>query len=248
MAEPALVCENLCAGWGDTIVLPGLSVALPAGAVLAILGRNGVGKSTLLSAIMGRANRRGGSIRLHGEPIEHLPVYGRAKRGLGFVPQEREIFANLSVRENLLVATAAPRGVAPATPWTLDRVLALFPRLGERLRHRGDQLSGGEQQMLSIARALMGNPTVVLLDEPMEGLAPIVIDQLLAALHALKAQAGLAIVLVEQHADLALELTDRVLVLDRGVVVYDHADGGGAPDAALIKALSGLPGEDGFEA
>lgn len=226
------------------MVLPGLSFAVPPGQVLAILGRNGVGKSTLLSAIAGRATQRGGEIRLHGTRIERLPPYTRAKRGLGFVPQEREIFANLSVRENLLVA-ALPPDTPVAVPWAFERVLALFPRLGERLRHRGDQLSGGEQQMLSIGRALMGNPRVLLLDEPMEGLAPVVIDQLLAALQAIKAEARLAILLVEQHADLALELTNRVLVLDRGTIVYDHAHGLGVPDAARIKDLSGLPNETG---
>ena len=233
MADPALACVGLCAGWGDTQVLSDISFDLPRGEVLAVLGRNGVGKTTLLSALMGRARRRAGVVRLHGQAIETTPVYRRSKLGLGFVPQEREVFASLSVAENLLIA-------AQPGAWTLPRVLDLFPRLEERLQNGGNQLSGGEQQMLSIGRALMGNPSVLLLDEPMEGLAPVIIDQLLAALHRLRAQRDLAILLVEQHVELALELTDRIIVLDRGIVVYDHADGGGAPDRERIAMLTGV--------
>ena len=236
MAEAALEVLALSAGWGDTQVLSAVSFSLPRGAVLAVLGRNGVGKTTLLSALMGRATRRAGTIRFAGQAIEALPVYTRAKMGLGFVPQEREVFPSLSVQENLLVA-ARPK----AGGWDLERVLDLFPRLGERLRNGGNQLSGGEQQMLSIGRALMGNPSVLLLDEPMEGLAPVIIEQLLAALHRLRSEGDLAILLVEQHVDLACEFTDRIIVLDRGVVVYES--GAGMPDRDRIAALTGVSAE-----
>ena len=237
MAEPALHCEALDAGWGDTQVLSDVSFSLPPGEVLAVLGRNGVGKSTLLSTVMGRATQRAGFLHMAGRPIDTLPVYHRARLGIGLVPQEREIFPSLSVRENLLVAHRPARDGAG---WTLERVLDLFPRLGERLDNGGNQLSGGEQQMLSIARALVGNPSLLLLDEPMEGLAPVIIEQLIAALHRLREEGDLAILLVEQHVPIALQFTDRVLVLDRGTVVYDHAAGLSRPDVERIMELTGL--------
>jgi branched-chain amino acid transport system ATP-binding protein len=230
---PALECFALSAGWGETQILSDISFALPTGRVLAVLGRNGVGKTTLLSALMGRASLRGGSIRLHGTPIERLPVYARAKLGLGFVPQEREIFPSLSVRENLLVA-------ARPGDWQLSDVLDLFPRLAERRDHGGHQLSGGEQQMLSIGRALMGNTSVLLLDEPMEGLAPVIVDQLIDALHRLAATGTLSILLVEQHVDIALEFTSDILVLDRGRVAYEHTDSTGTPNRGRIEQLLGI--------
>ena len=233
-----LTCENLCAGWGETQVLSDVSLVLPAGESLSILGRNGVGKSTLLAAIMGRATYRSGAIRLNAKGIERLSTYERAARGLGYVPQEREIFPSLSVRENLLVA-ARPSARGERT-WTLERVLDLFPRLGERLGNGGQQLSGGEQQMLSIGRALMGNPDVILLDEPMEGLAPVIVEQLLAALTRIRGETKLAVLLVEQHVDLALEFSDRVVVMDRGQIVYDNAAGLNVPDRRRIEELAGL--------
>jgi branched-chain amino acid transport system ATP-binding protein len=239
MADTILRCDRLCAGWGDTQVLSDVSVTLSRGTVLAILGRNGVGKSTLLSAVIGRATHKSGSITFEDRNIEHLPVYERAKLGLGFVPQEREIFPSLSVRENLLVAGKPPRH-AGTQPWTLERVIDLMPRLGERINNGGSALSGGEQQMLSIGRALMGNPSVLLLDEPMEGLAPVIIDGLVAALHRLRTQSELAILLVEQHVSLALEFTDRIIVLDRGMVVYDNADGQEIPDRERLDTLTGV--------
>lgn len=239
MAEAILEIRDLSSGWGDTQVLSGVSLSLDSGDVLAILGRNGVGKSTLLSTVVGRANHRSGTVTLAGHGIEKLAVYERAKRGIGLVPQEREIFPSLSVRENLLVA-AKPGAHEAAQPWTLDRVIDLMPRLGERINNGGSQLSGGEQQMLSIGRALMGNPSLLLLDEPMEGLAPVIIDGLVAALHRLRAESRLAILLVEQHVSLALEFTDRVLVLDRGMTVYDNSDGRSKPDRERIDALTGV--------
>jgi branched-chain amino acid transport system ATP-binding protein len=239
MSDPILSCRQLCSGWGDTQVLSDVSLSLDAGQVLALLGRNGVGKSTLLSSVVGRATHRSGSIVLDGRSIEKLPVYERAKLGIGFVPQEREIFPSLSVRENLLVA-AKPAARAAARPWSLERVIDLMPRLGERINNGGTQLSGGEQQMLSIGRALMGNPSVLLLDEPMEGLAPVIIDGLVQALHRLRSEGDLAILLVEQHVSLALEFTERVIVLDRGCAVYDNADGRETPDPARLEALVGV--------
>ena len=239
MSDPILSCHQLCSGWGDTQVLSDVSLSLGAGQVLALLGRNGVGKSTLLSSVVGRATHRSGSIVLDGRNIEKLPVYERAKLGIGFVPQEREIFPSLSVRENLLVA-AKPAARADARPWSLERVIDLMPRLGERINNGGTQLSGGEQQMLSIGRALMGNPSVLLLDEPMEGLAPVIIDGLVQALHRLRSEGDLAILLVEQHVSLALEFTERVIVLDRGAAVYDNADGRETPDPARLESLVGV--------
>jgi branched-chain amino acid transport system ATP-binding protein len=240
MGKPALVCDRLDAGWGETQVLSNVSFALPRQEVLAVLGRNGVGKSTLLSAIVGRATCRSGNIIIGGRVADRLAPYDRAKLGIGFVPQEREIFPSLSVKENLLVARRTPPDSNPAQAWTLERVLDLFPRLGERLNNGGSQLSGGEQQMLSIARALIGNPSLLLLDEPMEGLAPVIIEQLLAALHRLRAESDMAILLVEQHVQLALEFTNRVIVLDRGSVVYDNAAGTVVPDRTQIEVLTGL--------
>jgi branched-chain amino acid transport system ATP-binding protein len=241
MAEPqpadGLVCRDLHAGWGETQVLSGISFTLAPGETLAVLGRNGVGKSTLLSTIVGRATLRSGVIRFGGRPIDRLPGHARARAGIGLVPQEREIFPSLSVEENLTVARDAQRSAAGE--WTLDRVYDLFPRLRERRGNRGNQLSGGEQQMLSIGRALMGNPSLLLMDEPMEGLAPVVIDLLVEAVRRIRQESRLAILMVEQHVDLALEFTARVLVLDRGAVVYENS-GGHAPDRPRIEGLIGV--------
>jgi branched-chain amino acid transport system ATP-binding protein len=230
-----LACDQLSAGWGETQVLNRISLRLPVGETLVVLGRNGVGKTTLLSALMGRATQRSGSISFRGRPIDRLPTHARSKLGFGFVPQEREIFPSLSVRENLKVA-------ARPGAWTLERVFDLFPRLKERQHNGGNQLSGGEQQMLSIGRALMGSPSLLLMDEPLEGLAPVIIDQLVAAIGRLQREAEMAILLVEQHVDIALQFSDRVIVLDRGAVVYDKADGGSKPDRTAIENLVGVGG------
>src|ERR1700751_3151227 len=195
---PVLVCDRLCAGWGPTQVLDEVSLSIGVGETLIVLGRNGVGKSTLLSTIIGRSSYKSGFITIQGERIERHPSHLRCRAGIGLVPQEREIFPSLSVEENLLVASRPGK-------WTLERIYALLPRLKERRSNGGNQLSGGEQQMLSIGRALMGNPSLLLLDEPLEGLAPVIVDTLLAALRQLRHDDGMAIVLVEQHARLALE-------------------------------------------
>jgi branched-chain amino acid transport system ATP-binding protein len=213
MKTEGLVLAGVSAGYGETIVLEEIGLDLPSGGSLAVLGRNGVGKTTLLVTIMGHTRLRTGSIRYAGHEIAHLPPFRRARLGIGFVPQEREIFPSLTVAENLDVARRPGR-------WSLDRVYDFFPSLAERRHHRGNQLSGGEQQMLAIGRALMGNPSLLLMDEPLEGLAPIIVDALLAGLERLKREDDLALLLVEQHARLALELVQQAIVLDRGVIVF----------------------------
>ena len=213
IADNGLVLDRVEAGYGETVVLEGISFELPPGGTIAVLGRNGVGKTTLLATIMGHTDMRAGRIRFAGSDISGLPPYRRARLGIGFVPQEREIFASLSVEDNLSVAAR------PGT-WTLERVYDLFPALAARRRNRGNHLSGGEQQMLAIGRALMGNPSLLLMDEPLEGLAPVIVDTVLAGLARIKGERDLALLLVEQHARLALEFAERAIVLDRGAIVF----------------------------
>jgi branched-chain amino acid transport system ATP-binding protein len=215
-AGRGVALEAVRAGYGETVVLGGVSLVLPERGTLALLGRNGVGKTTLLATIMGHTTLHGGRITLDGEELSRVAPYRRARRGIGWVPQEREIFRSLTVDENLVVAARPGR-------WTADRVYDLFPSLAARRRHYGNELSGGEQQMLSIGRALMGNPSVLLMDEPLEGLAPVVVEAVLASIERLKREDELAILLVEQHARLALAATERVVVLDRGAVVHEGA-------------------------
>lgn len=208
-----LTVEDLVAGYGPTIVLDGISVAVPAGGTLAVLGRNGVGKTTFLATLMGLTTRHRGSISLGRLSIESEATHKRVRAGLGYVPQEREIFPSLTAEENLLVAER-PGG------WTLEAVFELFPRLAERRKNSGNRLSGGEQQMLAVGRALVGAPQVLLLDEPMEGLAPVVVEALFDALAKVRDESGVTIILVEQKAELALEFARDVVILDRGKVVY----------------------------
>ena len=210
----ALRIANLRAGYGETVILEDVAFSLPERGSLAVLGRNGVGKTTLLATLMGHTTLHSGTIQFRKNRIENLPVYDRARLGIGYVPQEREIFRSLSLQENLTIARQG------AGRWTLERVYDLFPRLAERRHAMGNQLSGGEQQMLAIGRALMGNPALLLMDEPLEGLAPIIVESLLKALARLIAEDALAVVLVEQSAKLALEMTDRAVVLDRGRIAY----------------------------
>jgi branched-chain amino acid transport system ATP-binding protein len=184
------------------------------GETVSIIGRNGVGKTTLLSTVMGRTTLHGGRIRLLGKDISQLAPHRRVWAGLGYVPQEREIFPSLTLRENLEVA-------ARPGPWTIDKVYQLFPRLKERQLNRGNHLSGGEQQMLAIARALVGNPTVILMDEPSEGLAPVIVEELTKALRHLVDAQGLSLVLVEQNSRLALDISPRTVVMNRGKISYD---------------------------
>jgi branched-chain amino acid transport system ATP-binding protein len=217
----ALSVWKVRSGYGETVVLEDVDLQLPARGALAVLGRNGVGKTTLLATIMGHTSFHSGEILFNGEPISRLPVYERSRLGIGYVPQEREIFRSLSLEENLAVAARPGR-------WTLERVYELFPRLRERRSAMGNQLSGGEQQMLAIGRALMGNPTLLLMDEPLEGLAPIIVEALLLSLKKLISDDALAMVLVEQHAKLALAVTQTAMVLNRGRVTYF------GPSAALV--------------
>jgi branched-chain amino acid transport system ATP-binding protein len=232
-----LSCERVSSGWGATQVVTDVSFDLPVGETLAVLGRNGVGKTTLLSTIAGRADIKSGTVRLRGEPIQRLAIYARAALGIGLVPQEREIFPSLSVEENLQVAARRPGRRADG--WSLSRVYDLFPRLHERRGLGGTKLSGGEQQMLCIGRALMGNPSVLLMDEPMEGLAPVIVDLIIVAMKRIRAESGVGILLVEQHVDIALEFTDRVLVMDRGSVVLDGTDGTSI-DRSMIERAVGV--------
>ena len=217
MATEALSLAGINALYGDSHVLHGVSFALDAGRVLALLGRNGAGKTTCMSTIIGFLPPRDGEIRLFGEPITRLSPEAISRRGVGFVPQGRRIFPTLTVRENLMVAQQS-RG-DPAQSWTLERVLDLFPRLQERLQQAAGSLSGGEQQMLAIARALMGNPRLLLMDEPSEGLAPLIVAEVKRTIARLKAE-GQSIVLVEQNVKLALDLADEVVMLNTGRVAF----------------------------
>jgi len=208
-----LKVEDLYAGYGETVVLDGISLEIPPGGTLAVLGRNGVGKSTLLTTLMGITTRHKGTIRLGDQQIGTMPVHMRARNGLGYVPQEREVFPSLTVEENLLVSVL-PGG------WGVEKVYELFPRLKERRRNTGNRLSGGEQQMVAIARALVGAPQVLLLDEPLEGLAPVVVEALLDSLIKVREETGLTMVLVEQKAELALSFAKDCVVIDRGKIVH----------------------------
>jgi branched-chain amino acid transport system ATP-binding protein len=232
MAE-LLAFDAVTAGYGNAVVLDKLSLALQEGHSLAILGRNGVGKTTLLETLMGNTRVTGGAIRWRGQDITRLPAHLRVRAGLGWVPQEREVFPSLTVEENLSV-------VARPGAWKLDRVYALFPRLRERRTNYGNQLSGGEQQMLAIGRALMTNPALLLLDEPMEGLAPIIVEELAASIRRLCEDEGLASIVVEQHPVLALDMTHQAIVLERGTVVHTGPSAALAADQALLDRLLGV--------
>ncbi|HKO95184.1 MAG TPA: ABC transporter ATP-binding protein [Polyangiaceae bacterium] len=219
----ALSVQDLVAGYGSTLVLEGVSLELPRGGSLAVLGRNGAGKTTLLRTLMGFTTLRSGSIWLDGKSLTELPVHRRVHTGLGYVPQGRDIFPSLTVHENLAIA-ARPGG------FSLGAMYELFPSLAERRRSTGNRLSGGEQQMLAIARALVGGPRVLLLDEPLEGLAPIIVETLLERLRALRER--LSIILVEQKVDLALAFADTAVVLERGKVVFNGPSAQLAADEA----------------
>jgi branched-chain amino acid transport system ATP-binding protein len=232
MAE-LLTVSDLSAGYGAAVVLHGVSLTLEEGRSLALLGRNGVGKTTLVNTIAGVTRRHGGVIRLGGADISARPPEARAALGVGWVPQERNVFRSLTVMENLTA-------VARPGPWTPDRVFRMFPRLAERKGNLGSQLSGGEQQMLAIGRALVLNPRLLLLDEPTEGLAPIIVEELLAALQRLLREEGLAAILIEQHARKILSLTDNAVILERGRVVHAGASADLLAEPAILERHLGL--------
>jgi branched-chain amino acid transport system ATP-binding protein len=274
-----LVLRDVSAGYGATVVLDRVSFAVGTGTTLAVLGRNGVGKTTLLATIIGHTTRHAGTMTFDGRSIEHLKPYRRARLGIGVVPQEREIFPSLTVEENLTVAArgagtgaarganvdiarrpdmrnardvdeAVARGDDPDNPradgWTLERIYALFPNLAERRGGTGNQLSGGEQQMLAIGRALMGNPSLLLLDEPLEGLAPVIVDRLLEALRLLRTESRLTMILTEQQARLALEFSDHAIILDRGQIVHAAPAADLLADPEQLSTLIGVARQSGI--
>jgi len=228
----ALQIRRLSSGYGETVVLEDVELSLPERGSLAVLGRNGVGKTTLLSTVMGHTTFHSGEILFNRRPIHGLPVYERSRLGIGFVPQERLIFPSLSVHENLTVAARRGR-------WSVERVYELFPRLKERRAAMGNQLSGGEQQMLAIGRALMGNPRVLLMDEPSEGLAPLIVAEVGRTIARLKAE-GQSILLVEQNVKLAFELADDVVILNTGRVAFAGRAADVRDDRALITQHLGV--------
>jgi branched-chain amino acid transport system ATP-binding protein len=232
MAE-LLSLDRLKAGYGEAVVLAEISLTLDQGRSLALLGRNGMGKTTLINSIVGVTRYRSGAIRLDGRDITRLTPERRARAGVGWVPQERNIFRSLTVHENL-TAVALPG------PWTPEKVYGMFPRLGERKGNLGNQLSGGEQQMLAVGRALVLNPKIILLDEPLEGLAPIIVEELLAALNRIIRDEGMSAILVEQSPQKILGVTDRALILERGAVVHEAASVDLRADRAVLETYLGV--------
>jgi branched-chain amino acid transport system ATP-binding protein len=228
-----LAIDRLTAGYGEAVVLSDVSLSVPEGKSLALLGRNGMGKTTLVNSIVGVTRYRGGTIHLAGRDITRLRADQRAHAGVGWVPQERNIFKSLTVDENLTA-------VARSGPWTTAKVYAMFPRLAERRRNLGNQLSGGEQQMLAVGRALILNPRIILLDEPLEGLAPIIVDELLAALKRIIREEGLSAILVEQNAKKILGVTDRAAVIERGAIVHQGESAALAADRSILEKYLGV--------
>ena len=232
MAE-LLGMESVWSGYGEAVVLEDVSVALDEGGSLALLGRNGMGQTTLLATLVGAARQMKGTIRFAGRDISRVAGHRRAHAGLGWVPQERDIFPSLTVEENLTV-------VARPGPWDVARVYRTFPRLAERRANMGNQLSGGEQQMLAMARALMTNPKLLLLDEPLEGLAPLIVQELLRVIDEMVSEGSMAVILVEQHAHQILPLTRHAVVLERGRVAWQGTSAALAADPALLDRLIGV--------
>ncbi len=235
VAALGIALKDIRAGYGDTVVLEDVSLAVPPRGTLALLGRNGVGKTTLLATIMGHTNLRQGAIFLGEREVTGMEPYRRSRLGIGWVPQEREIFRSLTVAENLTIAARPGR-------WSAARVYDLFPSLAERRRHSGNELSGGEQQMLAIGRALMGNPAVLLMDEPLEGLAPVIVDVVLKGIDRLRREEDLTLLLVAQHARLALAVCERAIVLDRGKIVHEGASRDLLAAPERLAALMGAEG------
>jgi branched-chain amino acid transport system ATP-binding protein len=230
MAEMLLRVSDLHAGYGEAVVLEGIELELAAGQSLALLGRNGTGKTTLINTLAGVTRRHAGRIHLAGRDITTLPPFKRAEAGIGWVPQERNIFKSLTVEENLTA-------VARPGPWTVQRVYEMFPRLQERRMNMGNQLSGGEQQMLAFARALVLNPRLLLLDEPLEGLAPIIVEELLRSIARVVREEGLSAILIEQNPRLILPMTHHAVVLDRGRIVHRARSDALARDPSTLERL-----------
>ena len=231
-----LQIDRLTAGYGEAIVLNEVSLLLREGQSLALLGRNGMGKTTLINSVVGVTRYVSGDIRLDGRDITRMRPDQRAHLGIGWVPQERNIFKSLTVEENLTA-------VARPGPWTVGRIYDLFPRLAERRRNLGNQLSGGEQQMLAVGRALILNPRVILLDEPLEGLAPILVEELLAALRRIIRDEGMSAILVEQNAQKVLGVTDQAAIIERGCVVHEAASADLIADRAVLESYLGVTAE-----
>jgi branched-chain amino acid transport system ATP-binding protein len=230
-----LAIEGLRAGYGEAVVLPGMTLSIPEGQVLALLGRNGTGKTTLINSIVGITRRFGGTLSLGGQDITPMRSDQRARAGIGWVPQERNIFRSLTVEENMTA-------VAQPGPWTVERIYEMFPRLRERRQNFGNQLSGGEQQMLAIGRALTLNPKVLLLDEPTEGLAPIIVEELLKAIGTITRSGGICSIIVEQNAQKILGLAHRAVILERGTIVHDAASRALKADPAMLERYLGVAG------
>lgn len=226
--------DALSAGYEGAGVVHGLSLTVKEGQRVGLIGRNGAGKTTTLACVMGLAQLQKGAIRLGGREIGRVPTYQRARAGLGYVPQSRDIFPSLTVEENLLSALQG------RSRQSLDKIYQLFPRLHERRANGGNQLSGGEQQMLSVARALVGEPRILLLDEPLEGLAPKIRDELMEAIEQLATQTGVGCLLVEQHVDVVLDFADHVILLERGMPVFSGASDALRADTALLNRAIGL--------
>jgi branched-chain amino acid transport system ATP-binding protein len=231
-----LAVEHLRAGYGEAVVLPDMTLRLGEGEVLALLGRNGTGKTTLINSIVGVTRRMSGKVVLGGHDLTAMRPDQRARAGIGWVPQERNIFRSLTVEENMTA-------VAQKGPWTVDRVYEMFPRLKERRNNFGNQLSGGEQQMLAVGRALTLNPKVLLLDEPTEGLAPIIVEELLRALGNITRSGGICSIIVEQNAQKILGLADRAVILERGTIVHDAASSALKADSAVLERFLGVAGK-----
>lgn len=227
--------EDLVAGYGETVVVDGITIDIPGGSTLALLGRNGVGKTTFLTTLMGLTTLHGGTIRFGDQSLESMPTYKRARAGLGYVPQEREIFSSLTVEENLAVAWQTGG-------WSSEAVFDLFPELKARRANTGNRLSGGEQQMLAVGRALVGAPKLLLLDEPLEGLAPIVVEAVFEALSKIRDESGLTMILAEQRAELALSFARDAVVLDRGKIVYQDKSDALRADPKTQARLLGVEG------
>ncbi len=228
-----LVLESVTAGYGEAVILEQIDLSVEQGASLAVLGRNGVGKTTLLRTLLGGTRQIGGDIRWRGASLRGLDAVRRARRGIGWVPQERAVFRSLTVDENLDV-------VAHPGPWNKEQVWKLFPRLKERRGHYGDQLSGGEQQMLAIGRALMSNPALLLLDEPLEGLAPIVAQEVAQSVKQMMQQGDITAVVVEQHPVVALQMTSQAIVLERGRICHRASSDELAQDEERLESLLGV--------